>query len=417
MVGSIPHPDETQITQDKCTRSRFGGMRRSRPARILKFIARCLDDAWHYVRRQLFPRERRSVLFEVSNPFGFNAQAPVIRELISRGRISVCIFSVRMASTALSELLGVHDIDPSCVIKPAGVRHRRFDLTVITDSAALNVWRTRKRLYIHHGSSFGNLPDSFAMHMIDEGAADIVCCLAQAEVELLCAKLGESYRSRLVVTGAPKLDALIAGEYDRSRFLGSLGLDPALKTVLIWSHWTSHSLFRSSELREFASFLSRQNINVIVSAHFHLFDQANTHFSGGVNWWRELTELFTGPRVRVLSRVSDNRELLWAADVLVGDHSSLHVEFAVLRRPMAIYVNAETPLGDRYLQGLLEETALTFSDITQAPMLIARALENAGIAEESRDRFLNYCFDYIGTSAKRIADTIERSVGIGGQTD
>lgn len=380
----------------------------------VKARVRQADDVVATLRRAALPSAPRYVLFEVRNLFGFAAQAPVVKALLSRDRVRVDVSSITMSHSELERLLEHHEVPTHLIRPPAAARHRRYDLIALTDMASILVWRSSKRFFIHHGSSFGNIADPFSILMIKGGCADYVGCLSAEEEKQLVTTMGEEIRERLVLTGAPKLDALVGGEYDRAAFLVSLGLDPNRKTILLSSHWTPHSLYRTCDLQALRDFLIGLDVNVLVTAHYSLFEKSSERYSGGIDWETRLKCLFNGPTMRVLTRTTDNRELMWAADLFIGDHSSQHVEYASLFRPMIVFVNPSTPLGDRTHQALLAASTHVVHDVADIPAHIVSAIELPSIDAVARRRLMDYCFAYLGRSAPRIADAIE-SIVIDGQ--
>lgn len=381
--------------------------RHAPPVRLVKRFIRWADDQYVRLDRRAHPGRPPSVLFDVHNPIGLDAQAPVIRHLLARGYVQVAVAAGSSPPGDLAEWLSLRGIDPGHMVSASAARHRRYQVTVITDAPGIAGWRRTQVAYLHHGSSSGNLPVPYAFKYLTEGTAHYLFCLCAAEVEHCAALCGESFRSRLAVTGAPKLDALAAERYDRAGFLGSLGLDASRKTVLLSSHWRHDALFRACRLEVLRDYFAAAEANLLVTAHYHLFNPKSERFSGGIDWLDRLRTLFNGPRMRVLPRVIDNRMLLAASDVLVGDQSSIHLEFAVLFRPMILYQHPAHSFSDATLYALVQNSAAFVGSVEEMPSRIDHALGSGSIDLDARRRLLDYCFAYLGEAGLRTAMAVE----------
>jgi hypothetical protein len=377
--------------------------------RRVKRLVRAIDAGVGHALRQV---RRPAVLFEAWNGFGFDAQLPVIAELIANGRVRPRVVAVGLHhglfdDAVLAMRLREYGLDPAIIVSVAAARRHRFDMIIVTDEPVVWNWRHPPVAYLHHGSSYANLPELYALQFVQRGAVNYLFCVAEGEVEYCVRQLGEAVRPWLIVTGQPKIDALVHGSYDRAAYLSGLGLDPARKTVLVASHWRPESLFRSGDLRPLRDALLVGDVNVIVTAHHLLFATERVDWSGGIDWLSRLQRLFNGPRMRVLARVQDNRPMLAAADVLIGDHSSLHLEYATLQRPMIIYWARSYGSPDPVMDALLRATADVVDTTAPIPALLDQALANPVIDAAPRRRMLKRALDYVGESAKRVAEVIE----------
>lgn len=357
--------------------------------------------------RRLRPRAQRRVLFDVRNRIGFEAQAPVIRELQARGVVDVDVASGLLDDDDLRQLLGENGLGNARVVSPRLARHRRYDLIVLTDSRTIPVWRRTRVAYLHHGSSFGNIAEPYAFGFLRDGSITYLFCLTEPEVANAIRLLGEEVRSRLIVTGQPKLDGLTTGAHDRDRYLASLGLDPALPTVLLSSHWSAQSLFRGCDIEPLAEFCAAHDINVLVTAHQHLLDCGSRHYSGGVDWLSQLERRFDGPRMRILARLPSRWPMLAASDVMVGDHSSLRLEYATLFRPIVMFRHPDHEFSDPELERRWCHTAAFRRDGAGLVDALAGALAEPSVDRARRQELLDYATAYLGRSAERTAGVVE----------
>lgn len=385
----------------------MGAARRSPPAMMAKRLIRRADDLFTWIGYKAHPSARRAVLFEVSNPVGFDAQLPVIRQLLARDNVSIEITSSRIAAPAVATLLSSNEVDPNLLVTPGQARHRRYAACVMTDISSLEIWRTTRRVLLHHGSTYGNSPGPYPFRLLRAGAAEYLLCLAPMEVTRCIECCGDAFRGHAVVTGQPKLDALVTGRYDRTAFLTGLDLDPGRKTVLLTSHWTPESLYRACDLGGLRDHFAASDVNLLVTGHYHLFDPENERFSGGIDWTARLRTMFDGTRMRVLPRPPDHRLLLWSADLLIGDHSSIHMEYATLFRPIVLYQSQGFALDDPDLGDALAASALLAPSPDAMPALIDRALAETTVDHDARRRLLDLAFAYLGRSGERAAEVLE----------
>lgn len=372
------------------------------------------DAVWIRSLNLIRPARARAILMDVRNRIGFAAQAPVIAELTSRGQSHVHVTSGSVSRQWLRDSFAHFGLDQRLIVSPREAAYRHYDVVVITESPSVRVWRRHPVLYLDHGSSFGNLPFPYAFEFLMDNTADFVACLAAAEREHATQLLEPGLLDRLVVVGAPKLDALAKGHYDRAAFLGSLGLNPQQPTVLLTSHWRTESLYRSADLTKLAAFFGTCPVNLVVTGHAGLFDIVNSDASGGVDWHQELAGLFSGDNMRLVHGQIDNTALLGSADLLVGDHSSMHLEFATLYRPMILYKHPNLSFSDEGMLRRLQATAMMVDSAEAIPPLVERALSNLSVDEGARRELLEYSFAYLGRSAARVADVVEHIATHGG---
>ncbi len=348
-----------------------------------------------------------AVLFDVHNTFGLDAQAPVIDFLARRGRVHIDAASTRLSRAELGERFAERNVGLEHIVPAEMAARRRYALVIITDSPSIKSWRRPPVAFLHHGSGFANLPSSYALEFLADRTAQYLFCLSDLEVQHYERLLGRSLSDRLVVTGQPKLDALVHGGYNRAAFLAGFGLDPARKTVLVSSHWREEGLFRSVDLRRLHDELAQLDVNVLVTGHNHLFNVSNHHFSSGVDWLARLKSIFTGSHMRVATRVVDNRPLLAAADFMICDHSSVHLEYATLYRPLIVFKRPDYTFSDPLALELLRETAAVVDRTDAMRRPIGDAMASGIVEPVARRRLLQYSFAWLGCSGRRTAEVVE----------
>jgi glycosyltransferase involved in cell wall biosynthesis len=133
--------------------------------------------------------------------------------------------------------------------------------------------------------------------------------------------------------GYPKVDCLVDGSLNRVEILDHLGLDRSKPTVLYAPTWSPHSSLASSGESIITS-LAALGINVIVKLHDRSYDRS-LRASGGIDWRTRITSLCDRYGVHFTTDM-DISPYLYAADVLVTDHSSVGFEFMLLDRPIVV---------------------------------------------------------------------------------
>ena len=138
---------------------------------------------------------------------------------------------------------------------------------------------------------------------------------------------------RAQLIGYPKVDCLVDGSLDRRRIQKGLGLDPSRPTVLYAPTWSPDSSLNRLGPALIPA-LAALDVNVVVKLHDRSFDsRSRTAHSPD---WREALDPLCAAARAVAARGSDIEPYLYAADVLVTDHSSAGFEFMLLDRPLVV---------------------------------------------------------------------------------
>ena len=133
------------------------------------------------------------------------------------------------------------------------------------------------------------------------------------------------------LVGMPKVDCLVNGSLQRDAIVRTLGLDPALPTVLYAPTWSPASSLNAMGLDLVRALLQRP-INVMVKLHDRSRD-LRERYSGGVDWVAALRPLMQGTR----GAIAQDRDIcpyLAASDLMITDHSSAGFEYLLLDRPL-----------------------------------------------------------------------------------
>ena len=376
----------------------------SRFASEAKRCARAVDSWLTVARRSVGTPPRPAVLFEVYNPFGFDAQEPVIHALAGRGLVEVHVsggVEGGLATHRIAALTraGIH------VHPLRAIRHRRFDAVVVTEGPLVNSWRSSRYVFLHHGSGFGIGTSPYAFEILESGEVDYLLALHPIEVRSAYAHFGHRLRGRVRAVGQPKLDRLANATHPPRALLESLGLDPARRTILYLSHWTPTSLMHTWGEEILGMLRARTELNVLVTGHHHLWDHPAR--SGGVDWRARLGWIANEAHMRLFPQSEDLVELMTAADVAITDHTSGTLEYALLHRPIVLFRHPEYAFSDLEFDVLLRRTANVFSHVNGFAVAFEQAIELESIDHTRRRELLDYCFCHVGNASLQAAIAIE----------
>jgi len=145
-----------------------------------------------------------------------------------------------------------------------------------------------------------------------------------------------------VIVGYPKTDRVFNGEFNREETVKSLGLDPALPTVLYAPTWQD-SKFNTSLPKYGAEVLSQlpEGYNLIVKLH------PNTKRYDRRNYRMVETLANQNPRIKLLGYEYDVIPTMAGADLLIADISSVSHEFLCFDRPFVFLDPRPFPFGKR----------------------------------------------------------------------
>ena len=130
--------------------------------------------------------------------------------------------------------------------------------------------------------------------------------------------------SRALSVGFPKTDPLVNGTLDRASILARHGFDGSRPLVLYAPTGQKHNSLETMGEEVLKRLADCGSFDVLVKLHDHPKE--------GIDWPARLASM-EGPRMR-LARESDIIPLLFAADLLITDASSVSSEYSLLDRPM-----------------------------------------------------------------------------------
>jgi len=272
------------------------------------------------------PNGRRRVLVDARTPVNFTMFAPIHRVLKTDPRVEV-LFTASEDPHRVAEIYREAGNVP--MIHPRRAALMKFDAYVASDFMWATLPRGTCRIQMFHGvgGKYGfDAPDKSMREwhrLFFVNQRRLRNYLAADAID------PDSPAIRLV--GMPKTDCLVDGTFQRDAVVRSLGLDPALPTVLYAPTWSPASSLNMMGVALSRALLERP-INLIVKLHDRSRD-LRQRYSGGLDWVAALAPVMRGRR-GVIASGHDISPYLVAADVMITDHSSAGFEFLLRDRPL-----------------------------------------------------------------------------------
>jgi glycosyltransferase involved in cell wall biosynthesis len=278
-------------------------------------------------------RSGARVLFEAASPMSLAVFRPVLERMQRDPRIDFWFTSSDVYWDS-----GRIFSDPGAgarVLRSSQARRMKFDAYVNTDFWNMT-WlpRRTKRVHLFHG-----VAGKYGL----DAPTRIAPCVASFDRLLFPnmdrlrkyadAGLVDADGARAALVGYPKVDCLVDGSLDRRAIEQSLGLDRSAPTVLYAPTWSPYSSLHTVGERLLAE-LARLGVNVVVKLHDRSADHS-TRGAGGVDWPAKIATLARKSPV-VLAPGADASPYLFAADLIITDHSSVGFEYTLLDRPIIV---------------------------------------------------------------------------------
>jgi CDP-glycerol glycerophosphotransferase (TagB/SpsB family) len=193
--------------------------------------------------------------------------------------------------------------------------------------------------------------------------------------------------------GFPKSDELVNGKNTRDQVIKEFGLDPKEPVVIFAPSWDDPDAKRKGTIDALSDIerLGLKNLLVCV----HEYDKTFKTLAGK----------------HIIKAPNKNRYLL-AADLLIGDISSIMIEFALLNKPM-VQIDM---FGDRRMYGIWEDPTYHYGTFQigefAAPDALDKAVE-AALSDPNKYEYLRKywvwrSFYNIGKASISAADSIEK---------
>ena len=353
----------------------------------------------------------RRVLFSGYAKVHFVCFLPVYRQLVQDPNIEVFLsggFKVTDGDDTSFSIDGFYDdfaVDHSKVLSSEVTKSQDFDVLVCAHlSDALFPRSANRTVQIFHGVSFKNLA-------VREKALryDYLCLPGRYHAEQYQKQgLIRTGSSTALVTGFPKVDALVSDTAAGAALLGELGLDPSRPTILFAPTGDKHNSLET---------MGREVIEVLISdGRWNLLVKPHDHPKRDFDWFSELASL-EGPHMRLV-RTFDIAPALQSADLLMTDASSVALEYTLLDRPM---IFLDTPellkrLRKRAPALDLDTYGRKLGKLVAGPEVIVDAVSES-LADPTRERALRrqaaeHLFHQPGTASRRVADVVRHAAGL-----
>jgi hypothetical protein len=343
---------------------------------------------------------RRRVLVEVRTPMNLVVLEPLWTRLLADPRVSV-EFTAEDEQQSGPVLRARH----LATVSRGRIRWRRYDLALSADPWYPSVLsRCAYRINMFHGVAGKYDLDSPGKLPFDFGVYDRVLFPNESRLRRYV-DAGVVSPAQAVLTGFPKIDALVRGAWTRDELRSRYGLRAGTATVLYAPTFSpAASLQRSGE--SIVEALLAAGHNVLVKLHDRSM-VPTAKYTEGVNWPERLARFADAPGF-ALVRDPDASPCLAAADVLVTDHSTVGFEFALLDRPVIVYDAPQLKHVARIDEG--KWTLLrSMADVVQTPAQLVeaarRALEQPERLREER-RQAHTLFAFAGTATDRALATV-----------
>jgi hypothetical protein len=269
---------------------------------------------------------RRRILVDARTPVNFTMVAPVVRAMQRDPRVEF-YFTASEEPARMAEIF--REAPDVRTIHPRHAALLKFDAYVASDFMWTSLPRGARRVQVFHGvgGKYGfdaptrSMREWHRLFFVNERR--LRNFIAAGAID------ADSQAIRLI--GMPKADCLVDGTFSRGAVLTSLGLDPALPTVLYAPTWSPASSLNAMGARLLEG-LGAMPINVIVKLHDRSRD-LRERYSGGVDWMAVLRPLMRPGRC-VIAPAHDISPYLVGSDLMITDHSSAGFEFLLRDRPI-----------------------------------------------------------------------------------
>ena len=340
----------------------------------------------------------RRILFDYGNDYGAVCAKPVIEVLLARGhRVFV---TGRVHPRTFDPSLSPH------WRAPAAADWSGWDAVIITGRPTVWYRRWTRSFYLYHGIGSGGGGKSYAVRMCENYDIDVILATgpqAAAFDELVIRN--QVLPVSVIQVGFPKTDALVNGCYDRAATLRALGLDPTLPTVMVCSHWTPPGLLPTFGSRLIEALVTVGNCNLIVGGHPQIWQQeCRTRL--GSDWYSRLEGAVARTGIGRAFPEPDARPFLFGADLLVSDHSSISLEYAVLGRPIVFFEHPDWVWGDPRLLEDLRRATMPVGSIDEIVSAVAGFVSRPLPWTADTSELVACSHAVLGTAAESAADAI-----------
>jgi len=351
-------------------------------------------------------RSERRVLFEAASPLSLAVFRPVLERLQGDSRLEFW-FTTSDSSWDADQIFRAAGIGER-VITPSRARWMKFDGYINTDFSNMT-WLNRRvrRVHLFHGVAGKYGLDAPVRLAPTVGSFDRLLFPNEDRLQKYKqAGLVDEHSPRGQLIGYPKVDCLVDGSLNRGAIQQSLGLDPSVPTILYAPTWSPQSSLNTLGSRLIPA-LARLDVNVIVKLHDRSYDR-RSHPADRVDWGHHIDTICRSWRVHA-AHGSDVSPYLFAADLLMTDHSSVGFEFALLDRPIVVIdtpalIEKARVAPDKVRA--LQSAAAVVQDVDGAVEAVVQELSEPGRLSRQRQALALKSFYRPGSATSRAVECI-----------
>lgn len=267
------------------------------------------------------------VLFTGYAPVHFVCFQPIFERLLAEPGVEIHVSGGLREKTETGHLF-----HPLAMYRPLGVPADRiltveqiagmdFDLLFASNTKMLKPRSVGSCIQVFHGISFRNR----AIREENLGADHFLIAGPYMERKFVEAGLLEPDDPRVVRSGFVKTDRLVDGSLDRAQLLSTYGFDGSRPVLLYAPTGQRHCSLDLCGLELIRKLKETGKYDLLIKLHDHPHGATR-------NWPAEIGEL--QDRHTILSDSLDVIPLLYLADLLISDASSVSNEYALRDRPM-----------------------------------------------------------------------------------
>ncbi|MCL4199258.1 MAG: CDP-glycerol glycerophosphotransferase family protein [Phycisphaerales bacterium] len=267
------------------------------------------------------------VLFTGYAPVHFACFRPLFERLLRMEAVEVRLSGGLRSGSGNSitydeqGMYGPFGIAPGLIIPTVELDRWRCDVLFAGNTNMIAPAEVGRRVQIFHGISFRNK----AVRADNMGADHYFMVGPYMKRRFVESGLMNPDDPRALEIGFMKTDRLLNGALDRDRLLAQYGLDGSRPIVLYAPTGQKYNSLETMGEAVIAEIAASDGFDLIVKPHDH-------PKNADINWFERLAPQ-CGPHVRVTREV-DVIPLLFLADVLITDASSVSSEYSLLDRPI-----------------------------------------------------------------------------------
>lgn len=273
----------------------------------------------------------KRIILDVWIELAWGYMHPIYTGLMATGTIKP-IVSVpeNAAGKKIRRLLSAQGISENQIFSTPGIALSSGGMFLTARTGFIRAPRRCTKIQMFHDAGFksNSIVSDYNLCM------DHVFLQSRVDQKLLNErKIKIKAKAKLHEIGNPKLDALFENALPQDHYLKKLGLPADRKTILYAPTWNPPSSLHKFGM-DIIDALSRNGYNVLVRLHPFSLDTESPHYTGDVNWMKEIHERFKEFPCVKLAQDPIPYPYFHAADLMVSDMSGIIMEFAMTGKPV-----------------------------------------------------------------------------------